>query len=69
MLHAFSISLVCTGAFWDRSAGLWKEAVKTCSAVMSCYICHVVLCISGHVKLCMVMAATANLSISLMFAA
>lgn len=49
MLHAFSVSLVCTGAFWDRSAVLWKEAVKPCYVIMSCYVCHVVLCISCHI--------------------
>lgn len=58
MLHAFSISLVCTGAFQGGSAVPWKEAVK-----LSCVM------LPSRYTLCVVMAAIVNLCILWMFAA
>lgn len=58
MLHVFSISLVCTGAFRGGSAVPWKEAVK-----LSCVM------LPSRYTLCVVMAAIVNLCILWMFAA
>lgn len=52
MLHVFSISLVCTGAFRGGSAVPWKEAVK-----LSCVM------LPSRYTLCVVMAAIVNLCI------